>query len=97
MIFPPFGNELLSPSKYIILKGNPINYPLKKKDIYDYNPRCFVSSGLMFDEIIMKMIRNKALEYHKEGFDNCFTNIENKKVYMYRGSLQYFYWKKGTH
>ena len=65
-IFPPFGNEFLSPSKNIILKGHPIIYPLKQKDICDYNTRCLMSSGLMFDDIIMNMIRNKALEFHKE-------------------------------
>ena len=26
-----------------------------------------------------------------------FTIIENNKMYMYKGSLQYFYWKKGNH
>ena len=46
-IFPSFGNELLSPSKYIILKGHPIIYPFKQKYICDYNPRFLMSSGLM--------------------------------------------------
>ena len=56
-----------------------------------------MSSGLMFDDIIINMIRNKALEYHKEGVDSFFTNIENKRIYMYRGSLQEFYRNKVTH
>ena len=56
-----------------------------------------MSSGLMFDEIIMNVIRNKALECHLEGVDSYFTNIENKGIYMYRGSLKYSYWKKVTH
>ena len=77
------------------MKGNPIIYPLKQKYICDYNPRCFMSSGFMFDDIIMNMIRNKSLKSHEEGVD-IFTNIENRRIYMYRGSLNDFYWKKGT-
>ena len=26
-----------------------------------------------------------------------FTKIENNNIYMYMGSLQYFYWEKGTY
>ena len=33
--FPPFGNELLPPSKYISLKSFPIMYPLKQNNIFD--------------------------------------------------------------
>ena len=66
-IVPQFGNAFLSLSKNIILKDHIIIYPLNQIEVCDYNPRCFVSSGLMFDDIIMNMIGNKALEYHKEG------------------------------
>ena len=45
--------------KNVILKGHPILYPFKQKYTCDFNPRCLVSSGLMFDDIIMDMIRNK--------------------------------------
>ena len=55
-----------------------------------------MSSGLMFDDIIINIIRNKALECHEEEVD-FFTNIENKNIYMYRGSLQEFYLEKGNH
>ena len=51
----------------------------------------------MFDETTMNININKALEFHVEGVDRYFTNIENNIIYMYRGSLQDFYWKKGTH
>ena len=56
-----------------------------------------MSSGLMFYDIIMNMIRNKALEWHVETVDSYFTNIENNIIYMYRGSLRNFYWRKFTH
>ena len=52
---------------------------------------------MTFDDINMNIIRNKELEYHVETFDIYFTNIDNNIIYMSRGSLQEFYWKKGTH
>ena len=96
MRFQPFGNAFLPSSKNIILKGHPIIYPLKKKYVCDYNPRCLMSIFLMFDEIIMNMIRNKELEFHVEVVDSYFTNMENNIIYIYRGSLQDFYWNKVT-
>ena len=51
----------------------------------------------MFDETTMNININKALEFHVEGVDRHFTNIENNIIYMYRGSLQGFYWKRVTH
>ena len=36
------------------------------------------------------------MELRQEGVDSDFTNIEENIIYMYRGSLQEFYWKKGT-
>ena len=97
MIFLPFGNELLPRSKNIILKDHPIIYPSKLKDTCEHSFRFLMSSAFMFDKIIMNIIRNKALEYHMEGVDIYFTNIQNNIIYMYMGSLQQFYWKKGTH
>ena len=97
MILPPFGNEFLSPSKNIILKGHPILYPLKQIYICDYNTICLMLSGLMFDYIIINMIRNKSLEFYSDGIDSSSKNIDNNRIYMYRVSLQYYYWEKGTH
>ena len=96
-IFPPFGNEFFTPSRNIILKGCPILYPLKQKFICDYNSRCIISSFLIFNDIIMNILRNKKIEFHEEK-DDCFlTNIENKTNYMYREYLQEFYFNKGTY
>ena len=70
--FPPFGNEFLPPSKTISLTCWPIIYPLKQKDLCDYYPSCIISSGFMFDHIIMNIMRIKKLERHNEeaGFFN---------------------------
>ena len=79
------------------MKGHPIIYPLKLKDICENNPRCLMSSGLMFYDIIMNKFRSKALQYHVKVVGSYFTKTDNNKIYMYRGPLQDFYWKKGTH
>ena len=95
--FPLFGNEFLPQSKNITLIYFPIIHLLKQKDICDCDPRCIVSSGLMFDDIIIDIISNKKLAHSTEENDCIFTQIENNIIYMYRGSLQYFYLKKGTY
>ena len=63
-------------------------YPLKQKDICEYDPSCKISSGLMFDDIIMDIIRNKKLACHNEENDFLKTHTENNIIYMYSGSLQ---------
>ena len=69
-------------------------YPLKQGDICDYDPRCILSSDLMFDDIIVNIISNNKLARHNEENDFIFTQIKNNIIYMYRGSLQDFTEKK---
>ena len=80
--FSPFGNEFLPPSKNISLTAFPIMYPLKQKDICDYDIRCIMSIGLMFDEIIMNIIRNKKLAHPIEENYCLFTHTENNIIYI---------------
>ena len=56
------------------LTGCPIIYPLKQENICDYDPKCIVSSGLIFNYIIMNIISNNKLECYNEE-DNCFLQI----------------------
>ena len=56
-----------------------------------------MSNGLMFDDIIMKIFSNKAFKSHVEVVDIYFTKTDTNKMYLYWGSLQDIYWKKGTH
>ena len=69
--FLPFGNAFLPPSETISLKGFPILYPLKQENICYCYPWFIISSGLMFDDIIVNIIWNKKLEYRNEE-DDCF-------------------------
>ena len=57
-------------------------YPLNQKDLCDYDPRFIMSSGLMFDDIIMNIIRNNKLEQPIEENDCLFTNIEKHHLYV---------------
>ena len=80
--FPPLVNEFLPPSKNITLTNYNIMYPMKQKNICDYDPRCIMSSGLMFDDIIMDIIKNNEFPHPTEGNDCIFTHIENNITYM---------------
>ena len=62
-------------------------YPMKQKYLCDYDPICIMSSGFMFDDIIMGIIRNNEFPHPTEEKDCLFTHIEKKD----------FYWKKGTY
>ena len=68
-----------------------------KQDICEYNPRCLMSCGLVLDYIKMNLFRNKAVNQHVEVVDSNFTKTEDKDIFLYRGSLQDFSWKKATH
>ena len=87
LIFPPFGNDFYL-NKKIIVKGHPVLYSLKIKYICDYNLRCIMSIGLIFDDIITNILRNKALECHVQVVDSYFKNTENNTIHMCRWSLQ---------
>ena len=69
---------------------------MKNKDICDYDPRCIMSSGLMFDDITIGTIKINVLSYHTAETDCVFTHIFSHIIYIYRGSLQDFQWRKGT-
>ena len=79
LIFPPFGNDFVPSSKNIILKGHSI-----QSDICDYNHRCLMWSGSIFDYIIMNIFRNKALELHGEVVDSDFTKNDKPNLYVQR-------------
>ena len=55
---------------------------MKNKDICDYDPRCIMSSGLMFDHIIKDHIRRiESSHNHTEEHDFVFTQIVSDTIY----------------
>ena len=92
--FTSLGNAFLTPSKNITLTDYHIMYPMKQRDICDYDPRFIMSSVLIFYDIIMGIIRKNEFPHPTEENDCLSTHIENSIIYMYRGSLQDFSGKR---
>ena len=69
----------------MILKGHPVLYPFKQKVICEHNTRCLMSSGFMFDDIIMDIFRNKALESHVKVVDSYFIKNTTTKYISTEG------------
>ena len=69
---PFFDNRSLSSSKQLKICSGYFIFPIKQEDISDYNPRCFISSGLMIGDIIMDQFYG-IIEQNK---------IQKKKIYF---------------
>ena len=65
-------------------------YTLRQKDICDYYPRCIISSGLMFDIIVINIIRNKVFERCNEKEDFFYKDRKHHHIYVHGVT----YWKK---
>ena len=83
-----FDNELLASSKQLKLCPRDIIITIKQEDICDYNPRCFVSSGLMLDEIIMNLFSDIKKQTTDSVKKDLFSKIQDDTIYLYKGSLQ---------
>ena len=66
--------------KNIKYNGKNIIYPLKKVDIWDYNPICLMSSGFMFDEIIINLFSNKAV---KNTWNLLIVTLQKQRTIMF--------------
>ena len=53
--FPMFDNYFLAYSNQMKLCTTDYIFPIKQDDICDYNPLCFMSNGLILDDIIMNI------------------------------------------
>ena len=56
-----------------------------------------MSSGLMFGDIIVGIMIKNECPHPTAETDCVFTQIDSNIIYMYRGSLQEFYWRKGNY
>ena len=59
---PIFYNDFLASSNKMKLKSNDFFYFIKQDDICDYNPLCFMSSGMILDDIIMNIFTQSTIE-----------------------------------
>ena len=63
---------------------------MKNKDICDYDPRCIISSGLIFDYIIMVHIKRNVLSHHNAENDCVFTHIVSHIIIYIEGVTSRF-------
>ena len=52
---PIFDDKLLASSKKLKMYPRDSIFPIKQEEICDYNNRCFMYSGFMFDDMIMNL------------------------------------------
>ena len=70
--FPIFDNYFLSSSNKIKLKTTDWISPIKHDDICDYNLLCFMSSGMMLDDIIMNIFTQSTKSTTKANQEHFF-------------------------
>ena len=78
--FPPLENEFLPKSKNISLTNDHIIYPTKQKDLCDYDPRYIMSSGFMFDDVIIGTIKINGFSHPTAETDFVFTQIHSNII-----------------
>ena len=88
-----FDNDFLVYSNQMKLKSTDYIFPIKKDDICDYNPLCFMSSGMMFDEIIMNIFTQITKESTVAHQENLFSIFKDNSIKLYKVSMQDFTWK----
>ena len=55
LTFSMFDNEVLSSSKQLKIGPKYCVFPIKHEDMCNYNPKCFMSGGLMLEDIIINI------------------------------------------
>ena len=97
--FPQLTNEFLPPSKNISLKKDHTIYPMNQKDLCDYDPICIMSSGAMFDDIIMDTIKWNEFPHltAETYFVLQILVLTSIFIFMYKGLTSSFYCKKLTY
>ena len=87
---PMFDNEFLESSKQIKLCTRDYIFPIKQKDICNYNYLCLMSSGLMLDDIIMNLFTDSTEQTTESYQKQLFSKIQYDTIHLYKGSLQDF-------
>ena len=87
---PMFDNDFLASSKQIKLCTRDYIFPIKQEDICDYNPLCFMSIGLMLDDIIINLFTDTTKTNNEIISKDYFSKIKDDTIHLYKGSLQDF-------
>ena len=85
---PMFDSYFLSSSNQLKLFPRDYIFSYKQEDICDYNPRCFMYSGLMIDNIIMNLFTDITKQTTDSVKKDLFSKIQDDTNHLYKGSLQ---------
>ena len=83
-----FDNEFLSSSKKFKLCPRDFIFPIKQEDVCDYNTQCFMSSGLMLDDIIINLFSDITKQTTDSVKKDLFFKFKEYTIYLYKGYLQ---------
>ena len=89
-----FDKEFLSSSKQLKLCPKDCIFPIKQEDICDNNPLCFMTSGLMIENIIMNLFTDSTQKTTDSVQKHLFSKIQDDTIHLYKGSLQDFTLKR---
>ena len=76
---PMFDNDFLASSNQMKLCTTDYIFPIKQDNRCDYNPLCFMYSGLMLDDIIMNIFTEstkKTTASHQKHYFPVFRMIQ---------------------
>ena len=91
---PIFDNDILASSNQMKLWTTDYMFPIKQDEMCHYDPLCFMSSGIILDDIIMNIFTqstNKSTTAHQNHF---FSRFKDDAIQSCKGSMQDFTWKK---
>ena len=89
-----FDNDLLTSLNQLKLCIKDYIFPIKQDDICDYNPLCFMSSGLMLDDTMMNIFTETTKKSTKPYQKLFFSRIQDVTIHLCKGSMQDFTWKR---
>ena len=67
-------------------------FPIKKDDICDYNPLCFMSSGMMLDDTIMNIFTQSTKKSTTAHQKHLFSRFKDDVIQLYKGYMLDFTW-----
>ena len=90
---PTFDIIFLSSSKQLKIEPEDFIFPIKHKDICNYNRWYLMSGGLLLDDIIMNLFSDNT-EQKINSAKTFFSKIKDDNIYLYQGSFQDYRGKK---
>ena len=84
---PIFDNDFLASSNKMKLKSTDYIFPIKQDDICDSNPLCFMSIGMMLDDIIMNIFTQSTKESMMAHQEHLISRFKDDAIQLYKGYM----------